>query len=54
VAYVLGGVAAVLLLVLVLAAVTGRLRLGSCCAVADPSKDRRMRAAFEDDAPPSS
>ena len=48
-AYVLGIVAAVFLIVLVLAAVTGRLRLGSRCAVADPSKDLRMRAAFEGD-----
>lgn len=48
-AYVLGIVAGAFLVVLVLAAVTGRLRLGSCCAVADPSKDLRMRAAFEGD-----
>lgn len=48
-AYVLGIVAGVFLVVLVLAAVTGRLRLGSCCAVADPSKDLWMRAAFEGD-----
>ena len=48
-AYVLGIVAAVFLVVLVLAAVTGRLRLGSCCAVGDPSKDLRMRAAFGGD-----
>lgn len=27
---------------------TGRLKVGSCCAVADPSRDLRMRGAFED------
>ena len=48
-AYVLGIIAAVLLVLLVLAAVTGRIRLRSCCAVADPSKDLRMRAAFQGD-----
>jgi hypothetical protein len=47
--YVVGGLAAVLVLVLLLGAITGRLRLGSCCAVADPARDLRMRAAFEDD-----
>lgn len=48
-AYVLGIIPVVLLVVLVLAAMTGRLRLGSCCAVGDPSKDLRMRAVFEGD-----
>ena len=47
--YVVGGLVAVLVLVLLLGAITGRLRLGSCCAVADPARDLRMRAAFEDD-----
>jgi hypothetical protein len=47
--YVLGACAALFLVVLLCAAVTGRLRLGSCCAVADPSRDVRMSAAFEED-----
>lgn len=30
-------------------AVTGRLKVRSCCAVADPSRDLRMRGAFDDE-----
>ena len=48
-AFVLGAVAAIFLLVLLIAAITGHLRTGSCCTVADPANDLRMRAAFEDD-----
>lgn len=47
--YVLGGAVAMFLFVLLFAAATGRLRLRSCCNVADPAKDLRMRAAFDDD-----
>ena len=36
---------------LVWATLTRRVRLESCCAPADPRRDLRMRAAFEDDAP---
>jgi hypothetical protein len=55
-AYVFGIPALVLLVILVYGGLTGRIRLTSCCAVADPRKDLRMRAAFEDDdltAPPT-
>jgi hypothetical protein len=46
--YALAVIAVLLLLALVAAAVTGRARVRSCCATADPAKDLRMRAAFED------
>ncbi len=36
---------------LVVGAATGRIRAGrACCAVADPRRDLRMRAAFDEDA----
>jgi hypothetical protein len=35
------------LLFLVIGALTGRVKVSSCCASADPAKDLRMRAAFE-------
>jgi len=47
-AYVFGIPALVFLVLLVYGGLTGRVRLTSCCAVADPSKDLRMRGAFED------
>lgn len=50
--YALGGIAILVLLVTVLAAATGRLRLSSCCAIADPAKDLRMRDAFAPDRAP--
>lgn len=31
---------------LVVGGITGRVRLTGCCAVADPRRDARMRAAF--------
>jgi hypothetical protein len=37
------------LVALVYGGLTGRVRMTSCCAVADPARDLRMRAAFEDD-----
>ena len=46
--YVFGVPAVVFLVVLVYGGLTGRVRLSSCCAVADPRKDLRMRGAFED------
>ncbi|WP_191908018.1 hypothetical protein [Nocardioides cynanchi] len=52
--YVFGVPVLLFLLALVYGGLTGRVRLGSCCAVADPAKDLRMRAAFEDDEPASS
>jgi hypothetical protein len=48
-AYVFGVPALLFLVTLVYGGLTGRVRLSSCCAVADPAKDLRMRAAFEDD-----
>jgi hypothetical protein len=51
-AYVFGIPALVFLVLLVFGGLTGRLRLTSCCAVADPRKDLRMRAAFEDEDSP--
>lgn len=52
-AYVVGVMAAVFLIVLLWAVATGRVRIRSCCAVADPAKDLRMRAAFDDNRPAS-
>lgn len=43
---------AVPLVALVIGALTERVRLTSCCATSDPSRDPRMRAAFESDRPP--
>lgn len=51
--YVVGGVVVAFLLLLVFGALTGRLRMQSCCAPVDPTRDLRMRAAFEDDDAPS-
>ncbi len=47
--YVLGSLAALFLVAALIGAVTGRLTVRSCCAVADPKRDARMRAAFEDE-----
>ncbi len=47
-AYVLGIPVLVFLVVLVYGGITGRVRLSSCCAVADPRRDLRMRGAFEE------
>lgn len=47
--YLLGGIVLAFLLLLVLGAATGRADLRSCCSVADPSRDLRMRAAYEAD-----
>lgn len=46
---VLGVVAVGFLVLLVIGAVTGRVRINSCCAVADPRRDLRMRDAFADE-----
>jgi hypothetical protein len=47
--YVFGVPAVLFLIALVYGGLTGRVRLSSgCCAVADPRKDLRMRAAFEE------
>lgn len=47
-AYVFGIPSVLFLVVLVYGGLTGRVRLTSCCAVADPRRDLRMRAAFEE------
>jgi len=44
---VLGVLVAVSLAALLIGAVTGRVKLTSCCAVADPRCDARMRSAFQ-------
>ncbi len=49
---VIGGLAGLVLVVLLLGGLTGRVKLRSCCAITDPSRDPRMRAAFEDAALP--
>ncbi|MEJ7634729.1 hypothetical protein [Aeromicrobium sp.] len=46
--YVLAAFALIVLVLTVVLAVTGRIKPTNCCSVADPSKDLRMRAAFED------
>jgi hypothetical protein len=48
VAYVCGIPVGVFLVLLVYGGLSGRVRLTSCCAIADPSTDLRMRGAFED------
>lgn len=45
---VLGGLVALFLVALLVAGVTGRVRMRSCCSIADPAKDLRMPAAYED------
>jgi hypothetical protein len=50
--YVIGGAVIAFLVVLVVGAVTGRVKSRSCCSIADPRQDLRMRAAFEGDASP--
>ncbi len=48
--YAFGFLALLFVSVLVLGAATGRIQVRSCCAAADPRRDLRMRAAFEDEA----
>ena len=45
--YVIGALAVGFLAFLILGAVTGRVRMSSCCTVADPRHDLRMRDAYE-------
>ena len=45
----IGGLVFAALLALLFGALTGRVQLRSCCAHADPSKDLRMREAFQPD-----
>ena len=50
---VLGVLVVVFLAALLIGAVTGRVKITSCCAVADPRCDARMRGAFDPVAVPS-
>ena len=43
---VLAGLVVLFLAVLLIGALTGRVRGNSCCAVADPRRDKRMSEAF--------
>jgi hypothetical protein len=45
--YVLGALAIAFLALMVLGAATGRVKMNGCCTVTDPSRDLRMRDAFE-------
>lgn len=51
-AYVIGIPGLVFLVALVYGGLTGRVTMTSCCSIADPRRDLRMRAAFEDADPP--
>jgi hypothetical protein len=51
-AYVFGVPVLLFLVALAYGGLTRRVRLSSCCGVADPARDLRMRAAFEDDGTP--
>jgi hypothetical protein len=43
--YLVGGLFAGFVIVLAIGAIRGRVRVRSCCAVADPTRDLRMRGA---------
>jgi hypothetical protein len=47
--WVIAALVMVPVVALVFGAVTGRTRVSSCCSVADPTKDLRMRGAFGED-----
>ena len=51
--YVIGGIVAAFTLALAIGALTGRVKVRSCCAVADPTRDRRMRATAPEIFPPN-
>ncbi|CAN5276918.1 hypothetical protein BH09ACT10_BH09ACT10_24820 [soil metagenome] len=46
--YVLAGIVVVAFALFVIGAATGRARMKSCCSIADPRNDARMRAAYDD------
>lgn len=50
--YLIGGIVIAFLVLLILGALTGRVKSRSCCSVADPRQDLRMRGAFEDETTP--
>jgi len=43
--YFLGGLVIAFMIAMLLGALTGRVRAKSCCRIADPSQDSRMRGA---------
>ncbi|WP_157439478.1 hypothetical protein [Aeromicrobium sp. Root344] len=45
--YVIGALAVGFLALLIVGALTGRVRMSACCTVADPRRDLRMRGAYE-------
>lgn len=51
--YVLGGLVLLFLLATLWGATAGRLKASSCCSIADPSRDLRMREAFQPEQPDS-
>ncbi|MGI8646204.1 MAG: hypothetical protein ACR2JD_07790 [Nocardioides sp.] len=48
--YAAAGVVVAFFLLLVIGALTRRVQVTPCCSLADPARDLRMRAAFENDA----
>ena len=46
--YVIAALAVGFLALVVIGAVSGRVRMSACCAVADPSRDLRMRGAYDE------
>jgi hypothetical protein len=50
---VIGVVVAVFTVLLGIGAVTGKVKATSCCSIADPRRDARMREAFTDMIDPS-
>jgi hypothetical protein len=46
VAYLLATPVFLFLVALVVGGVTGRVQVSSCCSIADPSRDLRMRSAY--------
>jgi len=51
VAYLLATPVLLLVVTLIIGGLTGRVRVSSCCSTADPSRDLRMRAAYEQSEP---
>jgi len=47
--YAAAAVVVALVLLLVIGALTRRIEVTACCSLADPARDLRMRAAFEND-----
>jgi len=47
--YAAAAVVVALVLLFVVGALTRRIEVSACCSLADPVRDLRMRAAFEND-----